>query len=91
MEIFGLGFAPAFWGFLAGFAEFFCALLLVVGFLTRPALILLVLNMFVASMAHYIGPYPMDRLEKAVVFGLVFLALFFTGPGKYSVDEILNY
>jgi len=90
MEIFGLGFAPTFWGFMAGFAEFFCAIAVVVGFLTRPTAILLVINMFVASMAHYIGPYGIGGLEKAAIFGLVFLSFIFTGPGKYSIDEMMG-
>lgn len=90
MEIFGLGFAPSFWGFMAGFAEFFCALAVIVGFLTRPALILLVVNMFVATMAHAVGPFDFGGWEKAALFGFVFLSLVFTGPGKYSVDEMMG-
>jgi putative oxidoreductase len=86
MEIFGLGFAPTFWGFMAAFAEFICALLVVVGFATRPAALLLVLNMSVAATAHITGAID-GGPEMALLYGAVFLSLLFVGPGKYSVDE----
>ena len=87
--IFGIGFLPTFWGFMAAFAEFFAALSVVAGFLTRPAAILVVLNMFVASMSHITGVID-GGPEKAALFGLVFLSLIFTGPGKYSIDEMMG-
>ena len=43
--IFGIGFLPTFWGFRAAFAEFFGALAVVLGFLTRPGAILVAINM----------------------------------------------
>jgi putative oxidoreductase len=89
MEIFGLGFAPTFWGFMAAFAEFICALLVVVGFATRPAALLLVLNMSVAATAHITGAID-GGPEMALLYGAVFLSLLFVGPGKYSVDEQLG-
>lgn len=84
--VFGIGFAPAFWGFLSGFAEFACALLVVVGLFFRPALILLVLNMFVASMGHITGVID-GGPEMAVLYGIIFLSLIFIGPGAYSLDD----
>jgi len=86
MEIFGLGFAPTFWGFMAAFAEFACALLVVVGFLTRPAALLVVINMAVAATAHITGAID-GGPEMALLYGFVFLSLILIGPGKYSIDE----
>ena len=86
MEIFGLGFAPTFWGFMAAFAEFFAALLVVIGLLTRPAALLLVINMGVAATAHMTGTID-GSPEMALLYGFVFLSLVLVGPGKYSVDE----
>jgi putative oxidoreductase len=86
MEIFGLGFAPTFWGFMAAIAEFVGALLVTVGLLTRPAALLLVLNMSVAATAHITGVID-GGPEMALLYGAVFLSLVFVGPGKYSVDE----
>lgn len=87
MEIFGLGFAPTFWGFMAAVAEFAGALLIVLGFLTRPAALLLVVNMGVAATAHMTGAID-GSPEMALLYGFVFLSLLFVGPGKYSVDEL---
>jgi putative oxidoreductase len=87
MEIFGLGFAPTFWGFMAAIAEFVCALLVAVGFLTRPAALLVVINMSVAATAHITGVID-GGPEMALLYGIAFLSLVFVGPGKYSVDEI---
>ncbi|MFB6247993.1 MAG: DoxX family protein [Salinibacter sp.] len=87
MEIFGLGFAPTFWGFMAAIAEFVGALLVAIGLLTRPAALLVTLNMSVAATAHLTGVID-GGPEMALLYGIVFLSLLFIGPGKYSVDEI---
>lgn len=85
MDLFGLGFLPSFWGFMSSFAEFFCALLVVVGVLTRPAALLVVLNMTVAVAMHLITGN--GSPETALLFGTIFLSLLITGPGNYSLDE----
>ncbi len=87
MEIFGLGFAPTFWGFMAAIAEFVGALLVVLGLLTRPAALLLVINMSVAATAHMTGVID-GSPETALLYGFFFLSLLLVGPGKYSVDEL---
>ncbi|PQJ34069.1 DoxX family protein [Salinibacter sp. 10B] len=86
MEIFGLGFAPMFWGFMAAVAEFVCALLVTAGLLTRPAAILVTINMLVAATAHITGAID-GGPEMALLYAGVFVSLIFVGPGKYSVDE----
>ncbi len=86
MSMFGLGFMPTVWGFLAAVAEFLGALLIVVGLLTRPAALLLTLNMAVAAAAHLTGAID-GSPEMALLYGIVFLSLLFVGPGAYSVDE----
>jgi len=89
MEIFGLGFMPTFWGFMAAFAEFVAALLVTVGFVTRPAALLVVLNMSVAATAHITGAID-GGPELALIYAVVFLSLIFVGPGKYSIDAQMN-
>jgi putative oxidoreductase len=89
MEIFGLGFAPTFWGLMAAIAEFVGALLVAIGFLTRPAALLVTLNMSVAATAHITGVID-GGPEMALLYGIVFLSVLFIGPGKYSVDEIVG-
>lgn len=89
MEMFGLGFLPSFWGFMSGFAEFFCALAVVVGLLTRPAALLVVINMLVAATGHMTGAID-GGPEMSLMYGFVFLSLILIGPGAYSVDEQLG-
>lgn len=86
VQVVGISFLPVFWGFMSAVTEFVGGLLVVLGFLTRPALILLIINMAVAATGHAMGAIPGSPLH-AIELGIVFLALFFTGPGKYSFDD----
>lgn len=89
MDMIGLGFLPTFWGFMAALAEFVGALLVAIGVLTRPAALLLTINMAVAAAAHLTGIID-GSAEMALLYGVVFLSFVFVGPGKYSVDELLD-
>lgn len=74
---------------LAVFAEVVCSLLLAFGFMTRWALVPLIITMAVAAfIIHKEDPFGV--MEKALLFGAGYLTLFFTGPGKYSVDGYLK-
>jgi putative oxidoreductase len=73
---------------LAVFAEFFCALLLVLGFFTRGVVIPLIINMSVAAFVIH-GDDPFGRKELALLYLAVFAAVFFMGPGRYSIDRFL--
>lgn len=84
---FGLG--PAFSLALAVFAEFLCSLLVMVGLFTRAAVIPLIITMITAFFtAHFHDEF--GQQEKAILFGFAFLALFFTGPGRLSLDATLQ-
>ena len=55
----------------------------VVGLFTRPAALLLLFTMFVASVNHIVdGEFP----ELAILYLLIMLVLFICGPGKLSLD-----
>lgn len=84
-QVFGIGFLLAFWGFLSAVAEFVGGLLVALGFLTRLALFLLIVNMAVAATMHITTGQ--GSPEMALLYGIAWLALFFTGPGRYSLDE----
>lgn len=86
MSAFGVHDFPTFWGFMAAFAETVGGLLVLIGFLFRPALLLLIITMSVAAIQSYKGDGMMGA-NHPLELGIVFLALFFTGPGKYSVDK----
>ncbi|MDF2383911.1 DoxX family protein [Nostoc ellipsosporum NOK] len=73
---------------LAIFAEFFCAIFVAVGLLTRLVTIPLIVAMSVAFfMAHHAR---MGEGELAGIYLVIFVALLFVGPGKISVDRLLG-
>ena len=74
---------------LAIFAEVFCSLLVILGLFTRLALIPLVSMMLVAIFGVH-GGQPFAQAESAVLYGTAFSVLLFCGPGKVSVDGMIN-
>ncbi len=83
----GVTAMPVFWGFMAGFSEFFGGLGLVLGFFFRPALLLLATTMAVATSMHLGKGEGLQVASHAIEDGIVFLSLLFIGPGKYSIDK----
>lgn len=81
---------------LVVFAEFFCSLLLIFGFLTRLSLIPLIICVFYifAILPGTISIYNVDangfQFNPAFPYFIVYLALFFTGAGRYSVDYLIT-
>ena len=86
----GLGFpAPMLFAWLAAIAEVGGALLLVIGLLSRPAALLLVVHfMFVILVAH--GGDTLGDRELPILFGTAALMFLLTGPGRYSVDAMIG-
>ena len=80
---FGLG--PAFSLALVIFAEFFCALLILLGVAVRTAVIPLIITMLVAVFIIH-GDDPMGKKELAISYLFCYLALFFGGGGNISVN-----
>ena len=73
------------------FAEFFCSLFLIIGLFTRLSLILLLICMgyIIACVAKFNIIYSGDNgieMNTAFVYFIIYLALFLTGPGNYSLD-----
>lgn len=80
-----IGLGPAVSLQLSIFAEFFCAILVALGFMTRLALIPLIINMTVVVLVvHSADPFGVKELP--LMFLISFLVLLLTGPGKYSMD-----
>jgi putative oxidoreductase len=86
MAKFGINFAPMAWGFAAAFSEFGGGILFILGFLFRPAAILLTCTMAVAVSHHYNAGQGFQGYSHALELGVVFLGLIFVGPGKLSID-----
>lgn len=74
-------------------AEFVCAILVVLGLLTRLAAVPVVFTMAVAAfVVHRADPWMMGggaAKEPALLFLTAFLALVFTGPGRYALDAFV--
>jgi putative oxidoreductase len=95
MAVFGIHFAPLFWGLLAALTETLGGVCLILGVFFRPAMLLLVFTMVVATVVMW-GSGPslasMGDFQKFIgnvmppmTFLAAFLGLLFTGPGKYAM------
>jgi len=74
---------------LVVFAEFICAVFILLGFLTRFAAIPIIITMAVAALiVHMPDGFGKQELPLLFMFGFILLA--FTGAGKYSVDFFLQ-
>lgn len=74
---------------LAIFAEVICSGLLVLGLFSRLALIPLMITMATAFFVIH-GADPFQKKELALMFLISYMALFLTGPGRYSVQEFFK-
>lgn len=85
-----IGLGPGLSLFLAGGAEFFCALALAAGFMTRLAALPLAFTMAVAAgIVHAQDPFA--KKEFALLFLIPTLTLILTGPGRFSLDARLPF
>lgn len=89
-----IGISPGYlMALMAGSAEFFGGLLLIVGLLTRPASLVLAITMLVAIFSVHINN-GLFMSNNGFEFGLALLAitvaLFIQGGGKYSIDQLIS-
>lgn len=83
----GIGPAPSL--ILTAFAEFVCAILVVIGFKTRWSAVPAAIAMLVAALLfHLSDPWP--KKEHALLFAVPFVALMLTGAGRISLDGWLG-
>lgn len=83
-----LGFGSYMTLMVAIFCEFACSLFLITGLLTRIILLPMILSMAVAFFDIHDGMMPEGELS--LIYLIIFLGLFLTGPGKYSVDYLID-
>ena len=87
MDFMGLGSTVSL--SLAVFAEFVCAILIMLGAATRLAAIPLIVTMTTAGfVAHAADPF--GTKEKPFLFLIIFISLLIMGGGKYSVDKLIS-
>ena len=71
------------------FAELFCSLFLVLGLFTRFSVVPLIIVTLVIIFGHDSGK-PMLESEMPLLYLFGFLTLLLCGPGKISIDAMLN-
>ena len=89
MDAFGdpIGLGPAFSLGLITFAETVCAALVMLGLWTRISTLPLIIGMAVVVFISH-GDEPFKKQELAVIYLMAFIALFFTGSGRFSLDRL---
>lgn len=70
------------------FCEFCCSLFLISGLLTRIMTLPMIVAMGVAFFDVHDAMIPEGEL--ALIYMTVFIILFFTGPGRYSMDYLID-
>ena len=89
MGVFGIAFAPVFWGLLCAIAEAVGGLALVVGLLVRPFAIVMFINMVVATALLVSMHKGWVTISHPLSVGIVFLALAFTGGGRLALGTLV--
>jgi putative oxidoreductase len=81
--------APELFAWLAALAEFGGGLLLALGLFTRPVALYVVAHfVIVVTLAHAGDPF--GPRERPLLFGFIALLFALAGPGRYSLDALLN-
>jgi putative oxidoreductase len=84
-----LGFPqPEVFAWAAGITEFGGGILLVLGLFTRPSAFFLSFTMVVAAFMRHADD-PFATKEKALLFLVIYIALLFTGSGRFGLDAFL--
>ncbi len=89
MSSIGIDILPAFWGFCAAFFEFFGGIFLILGFLTRFGAAGMAFTMLIAAIMHFSNGDPLNKVLHPTELLAVCLFFVFTGPGRYSLDQMI--
>ena len=84
---------PLMWAYFAVFAESVCAVCLAIGFLTRVAALIILIEMvtIVFYFQWQFGYFwTVKGYEYALLWALLCLAILFRGGGRYSFDRLLG-
>ena len=73
---------------LSIFAEFCCSMFLIAGLLIRITIIPMIIAMAVAFFDVHDAMFPEGELS--LIYLIIFIILYFTGPGRYSVDYLID-
>ena len=70
------------------FCEFCCSLFLIAGLMVRITVIPMIISMAVAFFDVHDGMFPQGEL--ALIYLIMFLILYITGPGRFSIDYLID-
>jgi putative oxidoreductase len=83
-----LGFGSYMTLMVSIFCEFACSLFLIAGLLVRITVIPMIAAMAVAFFDIHDGMFPAGELS--LIYMILFVILYITGPGRYSVDYLID-
>lgn len=83
-----LGFGSYMTLMVSIFCEFACSLFLIVGLLVRITVIPMIAAMAVAFFDIHDGMFPAGELS--LIYMILFIILYITGPGRYSIDYLID-
>ncbi len=87
MASLGINFMPNIWGLAAALSEFAGGILIILGFLFRPAAALIAFTMVVAFASTFREhPHSFPQYSRAIEMFCVMIIFLFVGPGKYSFE-----
>jgi putative oxidoreductase len=85
LDFLGIGMPASL--FLAMAAEFFMAIFIIFGLSTKLSSIPLIITMAVAAFVAH-GGDPFQKQEMSLLYLAIFVTLFITGGGKYSLSSL---
>lgn len=71
------------------FAEILCSIAFIIGLLFRLALLPMIFTMIMAVFVIHSGD-PIEVREPAIIYLTMFVVMFISGPGKFSVDATIQ-
>lgn len=83
-----IGLGPELSLILVFFAEFICALFILVGFIPKLAAIPLIINMLVIILVFH-GSDPFNAKELSLFYFIGYVVVYLAGAGKHSVQYML--
>ena len=83
-----LGFGSYMTLMVSVFTEFACSLFLISGLLVRITVLPMIASMAVAFFDVHDGMMPEGELS--LIYMVLFIILYLTGPGRYSVDYLID-
>ncbi len=78
------------WAYISTYAELIGGILLIIGFMTRPVALILVINMIAATILTGFTNFFMGGAAYPCLLAVTSLAILLAGPMHYSIDALFN-